>query len=126
MKPLFEAVQRTRIEAKQAERPHWEQLNFKIIRNPRNRKNGRKDNKYLGRYDMKIFRNRVVLGILCIVLGLLAGFVILPSLANSAADTRPVVVMKTAGNGWYAGHCRYADHSGVTQKCLPGCSNEDG
>lgn len=38
MKPLFEAVQRTRIEAEQAERPRWEQLNFKIVRNPRNRK----------------------------------------------------------------------------------------
>lgn len=45
---------------------------------------------------MKIFRNRVFLGILCIVLGLLIGFVILPAMTNNGADTRPVVVMKTA------------------------------
>ena len=45
---------------------------------------------------MKLFRNRVFLGILCIAAGLLAGFVILPSLTNNATDIRPVLVMKTA------------------------------
>ena len=36
---------------------------------------------------MKLFRNRVFLGILCIAAGLLAGFVILPSLTNNAEVT---------------------------------------
>jgi pilus assembly protein CpaB len=43
---------------------------------------------------MKLFRNRIFLGILCIIAGLLAGFAILPALTNSAAETRPVLVMK--------------------------------
>ena len=43
---------------------------------------------------MKLFRNRVFLGILCIAAGLLAGFVILPALTYSATDTQPVLVMK--------------------------------
>ncbi len=43
---------------------------------------------------MKIFKNRVFLGILCIVAGLVAGFVILPAFANNTAETRPVLVMK--------------------------------
>ena len=45
---------------------------------------------------MKIFKNRVFLGILCIIAGLLAGFVILPALTNSASEAQPVVVMKSA------------------------------
>ncbi len=44
---------------------------------------------------MRILKNKLFLGILCIVAGLLAGFVILPAVTNSAAETRPVLVMKT-------------------------------
>jgi pilus assembly protein CpaB len=43
---------------------------------------------------MKIFRNKVFLGVLCIVVGLVAGFVILPAFTNNAAETRPVPVIK--------------------------------
>jgi len=45
---------------------------------------------------MKIFKNRVFLGILCIIAGLVAGFVILPAFTNNTAETRPVPVMKMA------------------------------
>jgi pilus assembly protein CpaB len=43
---------------------------------------------------MKIFKNKVFLGILCIMAGLVAGFVILPAFTNNTAETRPVLVMK--------------------------------
>lgn len=38
VRPLFEALQRTHIEAAQAERPLWYQLNFDNITKPRHRK----------------------------------------------------------------------------------------
>jgi len=37
-RPLFEAVQRTRIEAEQTERPTWNQMRFDIIKKPRHKK----------------------------------------------------------------------------------------
>lgn len=45
---------------------------------------------------MKIFKNRMFLGILCIVAGLVAGFIILPAATNNAAETRPVLLLKAA------------------------------
>jgi len=38
LKPLFEAARRTRMEAEQAERPPWRQLDFEFIRKTRPRK----------------------------------------------------------------------------------------
>lgn len=43
---------------------------------------------------MKLFRNKLFLGILCIAAGLLAGFVLLPKAQHNAAETQTVLVMK--------------------------------
>jgi pilus assembly protein CpaB len=43
---------------------------------------------------MKIFKNKVFIGILCIVAGLAVGFVILPAVTNNSAETRPVLILK--------------------------------
>ncbi len=75
---------------------------------------------------MKIFKNKVFLGILCIMAGLVAGFVILPAFTNNTAETRPVLVMKMTVQAGTQLTADMVTTENLPKSAFPGAAGEPG